>query len=61
VILQSDLTAVVSGQPSAAVSRLLAASAVNEARGDAAVWRFTPASVRAALDAGWTGTELLPS
>lgn len=59
VILQSDLTAVVSGQPSAAVSRLLAASAVNEARGDAAVWRFTPASVRSALDAGWTAPELL--
>lgn len=59
VILQSDLTAVVSGQPSAAVSRLLAAAAVNEARGNAAIWRFTPASVRAALDAGWTGPELL--
>ena len=59
VILQSDLTAVVSGQPSAAVSRLLAASAVNEARGNAAVWRFSPASVRAALDAGWTAPDLL--
>jgi hypothetical protein len=41
------------------VARLLAASAVNEARGNAAVWRFTPASVRAALDAGWTAPELL--
>ncbi len=59
VILQSDLTAVVSGQPGAAVSRLLTATAVNEARGNAAVWRFTPASIRAALDAGWTGPELL--
>jgi hypothetical protein len=59
VILQSDLTAVVSGQPSAAVSELLTAVAVNEARGNAAIWRFTPASVRAALDAGWTGPELL--
>ncbi len=59
VILQSDLTAVVSGQPSAAVSGLLAAAAVNEARGNAAIWRFTPASVRAALDAGWTAPALL--
>ncbi|MFC4854597.1 helicase-associated domain-containing protein [Actinophytocola glycyrrhizae] len=59
VILQSDLTAVVTGQPAAAVSRLFAAAAVNEARGDAAIWRFTPASVRAALDAGWTAAELL--
>ncbi|HEV7649154.1 MAG TPA: helicase-associated domain-containing protein [Actinophytocola sp.] len=59
VILQSDLTAVVSGQAPAAVSRLLAASAVREARGTAEVWRFTPASVRAALDAGWTAERLL--
>ncbi|WP_459719377.1 helicase-associated domain-containing protein [Actinophytocola sp. KF-1] len=59
VILQSDLTVVVTGQPSAAVSRLLAAAAVNETRGDAAIWRFTRASVRAALDAGWSADELL--
>ncbi|MGB9278703.1 MAG: helicase-associated domain-containing protein, partial [Pseudonocardiaceae bacterium] len=59
VILQSDLTAVVSGQPSAAVSRLLNDSAVAETRGAARTWRFTPASVRAALDAGWTAQELL--
>ncbi len=59
VILQSDLTAVVSGRPSAAVSDLLAAAAVNEARGEAAIWRFTPASVRSALDAGWTAERLL--
>lgn len=59
VILQSDLTAVVAGRPSAAVARLLAAAAVSEARGTAAVWRFTPASVRAALDAGWDAQDLL--
>jgi hypothetical protein len=59
VILQSDLTAVVSGPPSVAVSRVLTAAAANETRGAAAVWRFTPASVRTALDAGWTATELL--
>jgi XPB/Ssl2-like helicase family protein len=59
VILQSDLTAVVSGQPSAAVSRLLKDSAVAETHGAARTWRFTPASIRAALDAGWTAQDLL--
>jgi len=59
VILQSDLTATVSGQPSAAVARLLSAAAVNESRSTAAVWRFSPDSVRTALDAGWDAKTLL--
>lgn len=59
VILQSDLTAVVSGQPTVAVARLLEAAAVSEARSAAGVWRFSQASVRAALDAGWTAARLL--
>jgi hypothetical protein len=59
VILQSDLTAVVAGPPSPAAVRLLAAAAVNETRGAAAVWRFTAASVRSALDAGWRADEVL--
>lgn len=59
VILQSDLTAVVSGQPSAAVARLLKDSAIAETHGAARTWRFTPASIRAALDAGWTAQDLL--
>jgi hypothetical protein len=59
VILQSDLTAVVSGQPGAAVSRLLKDSAIAETHGAARTWRFTPASIRAALDAGWTAHDLL--
>ncbi|HET8641421.1 MAG TPA: helicase-associated domain-containing protein [Pseudonocardiaceae bacterium] len=59
VIVQSDLTAVVSGQPSLAVSNLLSAAAVKETAGTAAVWRFTPTSVRGALDAGWTASGLL--
>ncbi|UJW35009.1 helicase-associated domain-containing protein [Saccharothrix sp. AJ9571] len=58
VILQSDLTAVVSGRPTVAVARLLGAAAVSEARGAAEVWRFSPASVRAAFDAGWTAERL---
>lgn len=59
VILQSDLTAVVSGQPSAAAATLLGLTAVNETRGAAGVWRFTPASIRAALDHGWQPSDLL--
>lgn len=58
LVLQSDLTAVVSGQPSAAAARLLAAAATSEGRGVAATWRFSPVSVRAAFDAGWTPDEL---
>ncbi|WP_233159678.1 helicase-associated domain-containing protein [Pseudonocardia sp. MH-G8] len=58
LVLQSDLTAVVSGQTSAAAARLLAAAATPESPGAATTWRFTPASVRAALDAGWTADEL---
>ena len=59
VILQSDLTAVVSGQPTTAVMRVLGVAAVSESRGTAAVWRFSPASIRTALDAGWSAAQLL--
>lgn len=59
VILQSDLTAVVSGQLSVAASLVLGAAAVSEARRVAGVWRFSPGSVGAALDAGWTAPQLL--
>jgi hypothetical protein len=59
LVLQSDLTAVVSGQPTAAAARLLAEAATAESRGVAATWRFTPQSVRTALDRGWTAEELL--
>ena len=58
LVLQSDLTAVASGQPSTAAARLLAAAAVPEKRGVATTWRFSPASVRAALDEGWTAQAL---
>ncbi|WP_329581584.1 helicase-associated domain-containing protein [Kitasatospora sp. NBC_01250] len=52
--LGTDLTAVVTGPPTAALAALLDAAAEREARGTASVWRFTPASVRRALDAGRT-------
>ena len=58
LVLQSDLTALVSGQPSAAAAQLLAEAAVPESRGVAATWRFSPESVRSALDLGWTADTL---
>lgn len=59
VVLQSDLTAMVSGRPTPAVTRLLADAATPESRGAATTHRFSPASVRAALDAGWSADDLL--
>ncbi|PVZ04558.1 helicase-associated domain-containing protein [Actinomycetospora cinnamomea] len=38
---------------------LLADAAVPESRGAASLHRFSPGSIRAALDAGWTADELL--
>ncbi len=58
LVLQSDLSAMVSGQASAAAARVLAAAAVPEGHGMAVTWRFSPASVRAAMDAGWTADQL---
>ena len=59
VVLQSDLTATVSGRPSSAATELLTAAATAEVRGVASVWRFGPTSVRAAFDVGWGAQELL--
>ncbi|GLW10644.1 hypothetical protein Misp01_57720 [Microtetraspora sp. NBRC 13810] len=57
----ADLTAVVTGPPSAELAELLDRAADRESRGaaSASVWRFSPASVRRALDAGHTPEELL--
>ncbi|WP_298992787.1 helicase-associated domain-containing protein [uncultured Pseudokineococcus sp.] len=57
-VVGDDLTAVMPGSPSARVTTLLDACADREGRGGAVVWRFTPGSVRRALDAGWTGEQL---
>ena len=54
----SDLTVMVAGSPSAAVSGLLDTCADREGRGAAVIWRFSPISVRRALDEGWTADEL---
>ncbi|ARD41112.1 helicase-associated domain-containing protein [Actinomyces gaoshouyii] len=59
LLLQSDLTAIVPGRPVAPLAALLERSAVVESRGGALTLRFTPDSVRGALDAGLSATELL--
>ena len=59
VVLQSDLTAVVSGVPDDEGLRLFTDAADVEARGAATVYRFSPRSVRRALDLGWTAETLL--
>ncbi|MGP8302563.1 helicase-associated domain-containing protein [Streptomyces inhibens] len=56
---QADLTAVVPGRPTAALAGLLASAADRESEGHAVTWRFTPASVRRALDTGHTADTLL--
>ncbi|WP_327678678.1 helicase C-terminal domain-containing protein [Kitasatospora sp. NBC_00458] len=54
----SDLTAVVAGTPAAHLLALLDSVADRESAGTASVWRFSPASVRRALDAGLTPDTL---
>ncbi|MEV7776006.1 helicase C-terminal domain-containing protein [Kitasatospora sp. NPDC086791] len=54
----SDLTAVVAGTPSAHLLALLDSVADRETAGAASVWRFSPGSVRRALDAGLTPDAL---
>jgi len=57
--LQADLTAVVTGSPDSALSALLDLAADPETRGAARTWRFSPATVRRAFDAGHTASSLL--
>lgn len=59
VVLQSDLTALVSGRPGVATARLLAEAATAETRGTATVFRFSSATVRHAFDLGWDADTLL--
>jgi hypothetical protein len=58
VLLQADLTAVAPGPLESALARSLQLVADVESRGGATTYRFTPASVRRALDVGWTAVEL---
>lgn len=59
LLVQSDLTAIVPGRPVAPLAALLERSAVVESRGGALTLRFTPDSVRGALDAGLGAEEIL--
>lgn len=54
-----DLTAMVSGAASAELSALLDGAADAESRDAASIWRFSPDSVRRALDAGRTAAGLI--
>jgi len=59
LLLQADLTAVVPGPPGAPLRALLDSAAERESRGGASTWRFSPASVRRALDGGLSAGDLL--
>jgi hypothetical protein len=58
VLLQADLTAVAPGPLTAPLAETLGVLADIESKGGATVYRFTPGSVRRALDAGRTAAEL---
>jgi hypothetical protein len=58
-LLQPDLTAVVPGPPTAELQRELSLAADLESTGGASVYRIAPASLRRALDAGRSGSDLL--
>ena len=59
VLVQADLTAIAPGPLHGDLAQLMRLTADVESRGGATVHRFTPTSVRRALDAGWTADELL--
>ena len=61
VLLQADLTAIAPGPLEGTLARLMRLSADVESRGGATVYRFSPGSVRQALDTGLTADELLDS
>ncbi|MFH9723068.1 helicase-associated domain-containing protein [Streptomyces sp. NPDC017254] len=58
VLLQADLTAVAPGPLRRPLADALAVLADVESKGGATVYRFTPGSVRRALDSGQTATDL---
>jgi hypothetical protein len=58
VLIQADLTAVAPGPLESVLARRLQLVADVESRGGATVYRFTPGSVRRALDVGWSAAEI---
>ncbi|MEO6999082.1 MAG: helicase-associated domain-containing protein [Terracoccus sp.] len=59
VLVQADLTAVAPGPLEGSLASFMRLAADVESRGGATVYRFTPDSVRRALDAGWTAAEFI--
>ena len=59
VLLQADLTAIAPGPLEPPLARTMALVADVESRGGATTYRFTPTSIRRALDAGMTGDDVL--
>jgi hypothetical protein len=55
----TDLTAIVTGPPSTELATLLDRVGDRETQGSASTWRFSPASVRRALDNGETTATLI--
>jgi hypothetical protein len=55
----TDLTAIVTGPPGTELAALLDRVADRETQGSASTWRFSPASVRRALDNGEAPTALI--
>ena len=58
ILVQSDLTAIVPGRPAPELATLLERTSVVESRGGALTVRFTPESVRGALDVGYRAEEI---
>ncbi|RKT86207.1 Helicase conserved C-terminal domain-containing protein [Saccharopolyspora antimicrobica] len=58
-LLQADLSAVVAGTPSARLAATLNLMAEPEGRDTASTWRFSPESVRRAMDRGHSADDLL--
>jgi hypothetical protein len=59
VLLQADLTAVAPGRLEGSLAQFMRLVADVESRGGATVYRFSPQSVRRALDAGWSCGQVL--
>lgn len=57
--LQTDLTAVVLGEPSPDMAAALDLMADRESRSAAATWRFSPVTIRRAMDTGAGSAEIL--
>src|SRR5262249_39381324 len=58
-VVRADLTAVVTGSPAPDLGARLDGCADRESRGAASTWRFSPASIRRALDGGMPAEALL--